>query len=221
MQEETKTLPYPKDVVYSAAYRVVVRGPYKIVEADRDAGTIRFSYAHYQYKLTGQAIPEAVLLFTVDKVDDKTSRTSLSAVKQSDTAFETGGIPGLFKHPERKATKEFWKNLETELLNKNQASSADVAPDSYPSATAQSNQTSKTPELVTVTVKSDPDGAEITVDGKFVGSTPSTLRLVPGEHAVRVEKSGYKAWQRTLGISAGGSVSINPALEALEKGKNQ
>src|SRR5205814_7999705 len=32
-----------------------------------------------------------------------------------------------------------------------------------------------------VTIKSTPDGADITVDDKFVGTTPSTIQLVPGE----------------------------------------
>ena len=68
-------------------------------------------------------------------------------------------------------------------------------------------------ELATVTVKSLPDGADITMDEKFVGSTPSTLRLLPGDHAVSVQKSGFKNWERTIAVTAGGAVMVSATLE--------
>jgi len=46
--------------------------------------------------------------------------------------------------------------------------------------------------LSTVDLKSTPDGAEITVDEKFMGSTPSSLRLAVGHHDIKLEKSGFK-----------------------------
>jgi hypothetical protein len=67
--------------------------------------------------------------------------------------------------------------------------------------------------LATVVIKSTPDGAEITVDGKFVGSTPSTVRLMPGDHAIAIGRSGYRAWQRTMSVNPGGIVTIDAALE--------
>jgi PEGA domain-containing protein len=62
-------------------------------------------------------------------------------------------------------------------------------------------------------VKSDPDGAEISIDGKFVGSTPSTFQLQPGEHKITVSKAGFDVWERTVTSTAGGSVTLNAALE--------
>jgi hypothetical protein len=56
-------------------------------------------------------------------------------------------------------------------------------------------------------------GADINVDGKFMGSTPSTIQLSPGEHLVSVEKEGLRPWQRTMTVSAGGSVTIDATLE--------
>ncbi|MHB8217082.1 MAG: DUF2846 domain-containing protein [Candidatus Sulfotelmatobacter sp.] len=64
-----------------------------------------------------------------------------------------------------------------------------------------------------VTVKSTPQGADINVDGKFMGSTPSTIQLSPGEHLVSVEKDGMRPWQRTMNVSAGGSITIDATLE--------
>lgn len=66
---------------------------------------------------------------------------------------------------------------------------------------------------VTVAVTSTPDGAEITVDGKFVGSTPSNLALTPGDRVVSIEKPGFKPWQRTMTLASGASPTINATLE--------
>jgi hypothetical protein len=66
--------------------------------------------------------------------------------------------------------------------------------------------------LATVVIKCSPDGAEITVDGKYVGSPPSTLRLAPGDHVIVIEKSGYKTWQRTMSVNPGGIVTIDATL---------
>lgn len=67
-------------------------------------------------------------------------------------------------------------------------------------------------DLTTVVVKSTPDGADVTVDGKFMGSTPSTVRLAPGDHEIVIEKSGFKTWQRTMSVNPGGIVTIDATL---------
>jgi hypothetical protein len=63
-----------------------------------------------------------------------------------------------------------------------------------------------------IVIKSTPDGADITVDGKFVGSTPSTLKLRIGEHTITIEKSGFKLWTRAMTVSSAGTVSIDATL---------
>ena len=64
-----------------------------------------------------------------------------------------------------------------------------------------------------VIVKSTPAGADINVDGKYMGSTPSTIQLVPGEHEVLIEKESLRPWQRTMTVSTGGSLTIDATLE--------
>jgi hypothetical protein len=66
--------------------------------------------------------------------------------------------------------------------------------------------------LATVAFRASPDGAEILVDGKYVGDTPSTLNLPAGDHTVAIKKTGYADWQRTLTVAAGGSLTINATL---------
>ena len=63
-----------------------------------------------------------------------------------------------------------------------------------------------------VSVASTPDGADIEVDGAFVGSTPSVIELGPGEHSIVIRKLGYKPWQRKLKL-ASGDIKVNAELE--------
>jgi hypothetical protein len=67
-----------------------------------------------------------------------------------------------------------------------------------------------------VTVASMPVGADIEVDGSFVGNTPSTISLPAGDHTVTVGKNGYKSWERKI-KSNGGNVNLNMELEATEQ----
>jgi hypothetical protein len=68
-------------------------------------------------------------------------------------------------------------------------------------------------ELSTLVLKSDPDGGEISVDGRFLGNTPSTVRLPPGECTISVQKTGFSTWQKTVTITPGGIVTLTAALE--------
>jgi PEGA domain-containing protein len=63
-----------------------------------------------------------------------------------------------------------------------------------------------------IIVKSTPPGADINVDGKFMGSTPSTIQLAPGDHQVSIEKENLTPWQRTMTVTAGGNSNINATL---------
>jgi hypothetical protein len=53
---------------------------------------------------------------------------------------------------------------------------------------------------VAVSISSSPVGAEIIFDGSFVGNTPETLKILPGDHLVVLQKQGYKVWQRKLKV---------------------
>jgi hypothetical protein len=63
-----------------------------------------------------------------------------------------------------------------------------------------------------ITVGSTPDGADIEIDGSFVGNTPSSVEVTAGEHQVMIKKSGYKEWSRMLKVS-GGDIKLNAELE--------
>lgn len=71
------------------------------------------------------------------------------------------------------------------------------------------------PSTAKLSVASVPDGADIEVDGGFVGNTPSDVQVPEGEHTVVVKKSGFKDWERKLKVSAGSSVHLNAELEKV------
>lgn len=73
--------------------------------------------------------------------------------------------------------------------------------------------TDAAPAFSTVDIKSTPDEAEITADEKFVGSTPSSLRLAAGDHKIKLEKSGFKTWERTLTVGVGATMTLDATLE--------
>ena len=52
-------------------------------------------------------------------------------------------------------------------------------------------------------ISSDPEGAEIEIDGAFVGTTPRSRNLKPGEHKLTLTKKGYRSWERKISIEAG------------------
>lgn len=78
-----------------------------------------------------------------------------------------------------------------------------------PSPAAPSSQASAT---ATLAIASTPPGADIEVDGGFVGNTPSTVSLSAGSHQIIVKKKGFADWTKTLNVT-GGSVSLNAELE--------
>jgi hypothetical protein len=65
-------------------------------------------------------------------------------------------------------------------------------------------------------IASDPPGADIEIDGNFVGDTPSTVGVAVGQHEIAVKKSGFKPWDRKMMVS-GGQVNVNATLEAEAK----
>ncbi len=88
---------------------------------------------------------------------------------------------------------------------------AELAPASV--ASTQPAAASTSTEL---TLVSTPDGADVEVDGAFVGNTPSTLTLANGDHTVRVTKKGFQPYEKTLHTS-GGKINLRAELDTAGK----
>ena len=95
---------------------------------------------------------------------------------------------------------------------------AKASPSSAPSIAAASSPVPAATASAAneLSISSTPPGADIEVDGKFVGNTPSSVTLAPGDHDIAVKKSGFAPWDRKITIS-GGHVTINAELLAAPK----
>lgn len=47
---------------------------------------------------------------------------------------------------------------------------------------------------------SDPDGAQVLIDGKLKTATNNTINLAPGEYKVRIQKDGFTPWEKQIEI---------------------
>ena len=63
-------------------------------------------------------------------------------------------------------------------------------------------------------VTSIPSGADIELDGAFVGNTPSTISATVGDHTIGVSKNGYKTWERKISVTSG-KIDVSAELEAV------
>ncbi len=68
-------------------------------------------------------------------------------------------------------------------------------------------------ETGTVSIKSTPEGADVSSDGNFMGNAPASLKLSPGKHTVKVSLTGYNDWTREITVSAGSELQLNAVLE--------
>jgi hypothetical protein len=58
-----------------------------------------------------------------------------------------------------------------------------------------------------------PAGAEITLDGSYVGNAPSTIAVGPGRHLVVLDMPGFAKWKRELMVSLGSDVYVSATLQ--------
>ncbi|HKS81981.1 MAG TPA: PEGA domain-containing protein [Candidatus Acidoferrales bacterium] len=66
--------------------------------------------------------------------------------------------------------------------------------------------------IASVQIATDPPGAEIYIDGKFVGQTPSTIKLPAGTHRIEVKSEGKQIWQRDMEVLRDSLLTLHPEL---------
>jgi hypothetical protein len=71
-----------------------------------------------------------------------------------------------------------------------------------------------TPTKVAIT--SVPDTADVEIDGKFSGNTPSSFELSPTEHVIVVKRKGFKVWTKAVTLT-GGSIKLVAELDPEDK----
>ena len=108
----------------------------------------------------------------------------------------------------------FYPNVALANHSAAQSASQPAASQSAESTEASKTSSSPVPDGVgTVTISSEPDGAEIFVDEKFLGNAPATLKLPAGPHAILLKFPGHADWRRTLEVLKSSKTSLKAALE--------
>lgn len=64
-----------------------------------------------------------------------------------------------------------------------------------------------------ITITSTPDGAEVWVNGEFVGNTPAKLTLAAGKCQIRVSLPGYKDWEREVQIHPDSELTLKATFQ--------
>jgi hypothetical protein len=77
---------------------------------------------------------------------------------------------------------------------------------------AEANSDSKSASGV-VNLSSNPSGADVSLDGNFIGNSPASLKIAPGKHTITVKMSGSKDWTRDITVQSGSEVGLTATLE--------
>lgn len=83
----------------------------------------------------------------------------------------------------------------------------------YPTVAGKDASSAAAEGSGTVSITSDPDGAEIWVDGKFVGNAPATLKLAAGSHTIRGKAPDCVDWERSVEVLKDSAVTLRAVLE--------
>jgi hypothetical protein len=70
-------------------------------------------------------------------------------------------------------------------------------------------------EFASLDFVSAPTGAEILIDGNFVGNAPSRLRVPVGRHTITLRLSGYRTWTQTIQVAPGSEATIQKTLNRM------
>lgn len=164
--------------------------------------------------------------FTIEcTVDSRWSKCAPLRVGETfDARKEKRGIIVLYRDPKGKEKKQFYELLASApvppasaaVQSKPQSAAppqGSVPPAPVPSVdsrhvVAPEPVAPEKAEQVKCNFTSTPSGAEITLDGKYVGNTPSEIALTTGTHVVALSSPGFVEWKRELTVVAG-SVVVN------------
>jgi hypothetical protein len=87
-----------------------------------------------------------------------------------------------------------------------------------PPAVPKSRPAPATTDRGSVIVDSRPRGAQVTLDGQPVGTTPLSIgQLGAGPHTVRLELPGYRPWTASVGVVGGKQTRVAASLEVEDR----
>ena len=161
-------------------------------------------------------------------IDSKWSRCALLTKGESfDAKREKRGIIVYYVDDNGKARSQLYTLVDTAGRPRPPVSAAAVQPVPAVAAPQQSapvpaptpssaSAQEVLPEKVRCSFSSTPPGAEITLDGRYMGNTPSVLGLTTGTHVVVLFAPGFAQWKKELTVSSGSEVTVNASLQRTQ-----
>jgi PEGA domain len=71
------------------------------------------------------------------------------------------------------------------------------------------------PGLGVTEITSDPNGAEIFLDDRFVRTSPATLRIAEGTHTLLLKSAHHADWSRSISILKDSTVTVKAATDPI------
>jgi len=160
-------------------------------------------------------------------IDSKYSRCAPLAKGESfDARREKHGITVYYQDERGKARKQLYTLIDTPgkagppviaAAAATQPARPAAPPPQSSAAVAIAPAPLPAQKVVTEKVKcsfaSTPAGAEITLDGKYVGNTPSAIELSTGTHVVAFSVPGFAGWKRELTVLPGSELTVSAILQ--------
>lgn len=69
----------------------------------------------------------------------------------------------------------------------------------------------------TIQIGSSPAGADVYVDGQYVGTSPTSYGTLAGSHDVRVSLGGYEDYQTSVSVRANQTARISASLQSVRR----
>jgi hypothetical protein len=181
--------------------------------------------------------------FTIScTVDSRWSKCSALPVGETfDARKEKGGLTVVREDSRGRDKKEFYQLVDTTPAPQSApatdaraaaaaeapprpAASPRSSPLALPTATSVSAQplpSTLSPRLgqdnsadtVRCTFSTTPAGADISLDGKYVGSTPSQITISTGAHTVVLTLPGFAPWKRDLTVLPASELNVSAVLQ--------
>jgi hypothetical protein len=139
-----------------------------------------------------------------------------------DARKEKRGITVLYRNAKGKERKQFYELMAAGAapqagagaVSQSQAPVPAVSsPPAAPAVPAASAVPAEKGEKVRCNFSSTPSGAEIMLDGRYVGNTPSEIVVSTGTHVVLFSMAGFAQWKRELTVLPGSELSVSTILQ--------
>lgn len=192
-------------------------GPRPAAAADEEEAKIHFDKAQTAYKLgrfkeaireyeaAYRAMPEAAFLFNI-------AQSHRQQYRLDKKAFHLQKALSLYKSYLREIPKATNRQTVRQLIDELKSLLTAVADN-------QQDQQNKKDKKARLMLRGDrAAGAQVTLDGKVVGTVPHSQEVAPGTHLIKVNKDGFEEWSTSVNVEPGAKLELPVMLQSKGRG---